>query len=496
MKHNGADENLSPTGQALERFRALLSPEAFARLEQELARPLDTAIRLNRLKTEPLVDVQRLALAYGWKLRAIPYCQNGWWVTEHDEPISKPIEHRMGYYYIQDAASMLPVSLFEIKDGETPLILDMAASPGGKTTHLVDRTLDRGLVIANDASRDRITMLRMVLQNWGAMNIAVTRFPGEKFSSWYPGVFDCVLLDAPCSMQNLRSTEARPMHAISASERGMLASRQARMLLSALQAVRVGGQVVYATCTLNPEEDEAVLDEVLRITGSAVAVRSLDHLLPVSAPGLEEALLDGELQHYDPRVRHALRLWPHLLGTSGFFAALLLKQDDLPLESTNPPQVSPGRRGLRRLKRKESIDLVDVLGEAYGFDFQPVMDRQLLSLWRHKDVIYAIPEMWERFSTLPFQAVGMRVAEESKMLIPSHEWVARFGQQFQRGIWVMDPLQAGAWLRGEDLPLASAGAYQVGQIVAVKDTAGRLYGRGKVLASRLRNLLPTRWVDF
>lgn len=487
---------ISPSEAALERFRPLLSEADFARLAQELDRPLDPAIRVNLLKADPRQDAKRWAQDYGWEIKPVPYCENGWWVTDHLEPISKPIEHRMGFYYIQDAASMLPISLFDLDPAEAPLTLDMAASPGGKTTHIIDRTRDRGLVIANDASRDRITMLRLVLQNWGAINTVVTRFPGEKFGTWFPETFDRVLLDAPCSMQNLRSTEARPMQAISERERQMLSSRQARLLLSALQCVRIGGQVVYATCTLDPEEDEAVLDEVLSLIGSAVSIVDVKEKLPVSAPGLQEAVLEGERYKFSPQVKDAVRLWPHLMGTSGFFAALLSRQGPIPVEPSDPPRTDPERRGLQPLKTRETREIVDSLEQSYGFDFGLVMEEQGLSLWRHKNVLYAVPDLWARFQHLPFQSVGMRLAEESKDLVPSHEWVARFGRQFQSGCWLIDPQQAQAWLRGEDLPLAGIDSRQVGRIVAVRDPAGRLYGRGKVLAKRLRNLLPTRWVDF
>ena len=82
---------------------------------------------------------------------------------------------------------MLPPELFEY-DSDTPeLVLDLAASPGGKTTHLVDKMCDLGLVIANDASRSRIQALRLALERWGAINVAITCQPGELFGAWFPG---------------------------------------------------------------------------------------------------------------------------------------------------------------------------------------------------------------------------------------------------------------------------------------------------------------------
>jgi 16S rRNA (cytosine1407-C5)-methyltransferase len=171
----------APAAQAaaLERFKPLLAPEDFDALLAELERPLFPALRRNPLKSRP-EDVNAWAQRYGWDITAVPYCPDGYWLKSQAQTASLTLEHRMGQFYLQDAASMLPVELFEIDPQNHPLILDLAASPGGKTTHLTARSMDQGLVIANDSAPDRITALRIVLQTWGAANVAVTRFPAEK----------------------------------------------------------------------------------------------------------------------------------------------------------------------------------------------------------------------------------------------------------------------------------------------------------------------------
>ncbi len=204
----------SPKESALERFKTLLSARELELLLAELQKPLDPAFRVNPLKAQAGA-VSYWAERYGWELYPVPYCAEGWRVGSAKTSLSQTIEHRLGFYYIQDAASMLPVELFDWEGLDEPLVLDMAASPGGKTTHLVAKTGDRGLVLANDSSADRITPLRLVLQNWGALHSAVLNFHGEKYGSWFPNTFDRVLLDAPCSMQGLRSSEAHPMRGIS-----------------------------------------------------------------------------------------------------------------------------------------------------------------------------------------------------------------------------------------------------------------------------------------
>lgn len=476
---------------ALAQFQRLLSAEEFERLLAEMLRPLAPAIRLNPLKVGPAA-LADLAARYGWETRPVPYCAYGWWIVTSQTPVSHTLEHRLGQYYIQDAASMLPVELFDFETEAAPLILDLAASPGGKTTHLVDKTGDRGLVIANDSSRGRIMALRLVLQAWSVINVAVTRFPGEHFGAWFPETFDLVLLDAPCSMQNLRSTETHPMRPISEREQVALAQRQVRLLESALQAVKVGGQVVYSTCTLAPEEDEAVLDAVLKRLGGAVRVEDAGRRLPRVSPGL---LTDGQ-QTFDPAVSRAVRLWPHHYGTSGFFAARLTKLAPLG-ERCEPPPMRPFEKtGLVALTSQQAAAVAARLLDQYGFNLGPVMERQQISLWKKDQLLYALPEAYlKRFSGLPVQSIGLALGEETPAgIIPSHEWVTRFAGQFQRGRYRLASEYLLAWERGEDIRQPPAGDYPVGTVVVVEDEAGRLLGRGKILSDRLKNLLPRRMV--
>src|SRR5690606_15378550 len=103
----------------------------------------------------------------------------------------------------------------------------------------------------------RLQALRVVLLTWGAANTAITNFPGEKLGVWFPETFDRVLLDAPCSMEGLRVSASHPSRPITPGERERLAARQSALLESAVSSARVGAEIVYSTCTLAPEEDEA-----------------------------------------------------------------------------------------------------------------------------------------------------------------------------------------------------------------------------------------------
>jgi 16S rRNA (cytosine1407-C5)-methyltransferase len=479
----------APLESALQRFRPLLAETDYAALLAELAQPVYPSLRANPLKCEPQAALDDWARRYAWQTRRVPFCPDGRWVLSSPAPISQTIEHRLGFYYIQDAASMLPPELFDFDGLERPLILDLAASPGGKTTHLTSRTQDHGLVIANDSSQERITALRIVLQNWGTASCAVTHFPGEKFGDWFPETFDRALLDAPCSMQGLRPSEGHPMRPISEREQAALAHRQAGLLESALRAVKVGGQVVYSTCTLSPEENEGVLDAVLRKFLGTFQIDTLDERLAGKpAPGL---LADGD-QSFDPQVRQAARLWPHVFGTAGFFAARLTKLAPLDGVPQPPPARPLERTGFAPLGPKAVDEILVRLAQAYGWDGRAILERLGLEVWQREHKVFLMPQLYfHQFSQFPVQSLGLQLGEDTPDgFVPSHEWVARFGRSFTAGTYRLPDENLPAWLRGEDIQGRPEGA--VGGVVAVFDAQGRLLGRGKTLAGRLKNLLPGR----
>jgi len=482
--------HVNPMQEALARFQPLLSPEEWQALLAELEQPLYPALRLNTLKAG-LEDLNAWAERYGWQLKPVPFCPSGWWVISAQYPVSQTIEHRLGFYYIQEAASMLPVELFDFVPGERPLILDMAASPGGKTTHLVARTRDQGLVVANDSSRERVTALRLVLQTWGAINVAVTAFPGERWGQWYPETFDAILLDAPCSMQSLRPSEGHPMRPVSPREQHMLVRRQAALLVSALSALKTGGQLVYATCTLTPEEDEGVLDDILRAYPGVFEILPIAERLPVPAPALQAT----PERVFDPQVRHALRLWPHRFHTAGFFVARLRKTRPLQWRIEPPPTVRGGFHG-EVITPMEMQHLAEAWLAAYGYDFRSVLEEQDLVLLGDKEAIEAVPRAFEAvFNHLPVVSLGLKMAERTpEGWIPSHEWVARFGARFQRSVLTLPEGLEAAWMRGEDVLLPEIKEIPPTRVVIVRDIHGRTLGRGRVTRERLKNMLPRRVV--
>jgi len=472
-------------------YRAWLDPQEWERLVEAVGRPLPPACRVNTLKISLEAALRRWPQWYGWQVRPVSFCPAGWQILAGGAGLSRTLEHKMGFYYIQDVASMLPIELFDFAAAARPLVLDMAAAPGGKTTHLAARTNDAGLIVANDVSSGRMAALRTNLMDWGTTSAVITSYPGERFGAWFPELFDRVLLDAPCSGEALRTAERRKGRPVSATERQALHKRQVRLLISAFQALKPGGQLVYATCSLHPEEDEAVIDALLAAYPHRAVVESVEQVVGVSARALAS---DGR-RAFHPAVTRAVRLWPHTHDTAGFFAALVSKQDTLPVSPQAPPRRSFAETGFRPMAQRETAALCDAL-DGWGFDLSVVLQTHASSLWKRDAVVYAIPDLLHTWlGELPFVAAGMVIGEmAADEFVPSHEFVARFGAQFSRRRLQIDAEQARLWLAGQDLRGYTVRAFEARTVVLIEDEKGRVLGRGKVLAGRVRNLLPKRLI--
>jgi 16S rRNA (cytosine1407-C5)-methyltransferase len=479
---------------SLARFLPLVDPSEQAALKAQLEQPLDSAVRFNPLKMDPKQVLQIMKERYAWEIRPVPFCEEAYWVHKADEQIGRTLEHRLGQFYIQDAASMLPVALFDF-DEETPLILDLAASPGGKTTHLIARSMDKGLVIANDSSASRITALKLVLQTWGGTKAAVTRFPGEKFGSWFPEVFDKVLLDAPCSMQGLHSHESHPIRPITEKEQTQLSIRQTRLLESAIRAVKVGGQVVYSTCTLAPEEDEMVLQSVLELFGDSIRIESVSDKIGRPAPGLDAY----QEQSFDSQIINSVRMWPHRFGTAGFFAALITKLRSTPGEVEAAPSRDLAAVEMFPIDKAQTAAIFAEQEARYGVQLRSLLTEQDLSLWQRYEQILAVPNRFlAHFANLPVQMLGLPFGEMTPNgLVPDFYWLSRFGYAYQWGWLDLSSESSKAWQSGQDIREFDETIGEPGQIILMRDAEARFLGCGRILKDRIRNLLPRRlMVDF
>lgn len=214
-----------------------------------------------------------------------------------------------GYYYIQELASQLPVQVLNPAPGET--VLDMAASPGSKTTQLAQWMGNSGRIIALDVDNRRLSELRNNLERCNARNVIVMK-KDARFASDLNILFDKILLDAPCSGNYAIEEDFFLKKSVDGvKERARL---QRELLKSAVNVLKQGGVMVYSTCSLEPEEDEFNIDWLLK---KYPQMHLEDTGLDIGDPGLNNAF-GHEL---NPEIRKCRRLWPEKTGTEGFFIA-------------------------------------------------------------------------------------------------------------------------------------------------------------------------------
>ncbi len=321
----------SPFHRAFARYKDLTNLDALIASSQK---PLRKCVRVNTLKCS-VEDFQKYAKAHGWELEPIPWCTEGFFIDREDRssPLGKDLLHILGGFYIQEASSMLPPTLLAVEPHET--VLDMSAAPGSKTTQLAAVMHNTGTLVANDVQEKRLWALLNNTQRCGLLNVLVTRKVGQWFAGNMTGMFDRVLCDAPCTAQGTARKDSDALTYCSLENIGKMAKVQRELLESAIHACRVGGTIVYSTCTLTPEENEGVIRSILNKFCDQVIVDAIenDEDLAIDQSILQKAIadshrvqemMDTEEGTKTPRFS-ALRLWPQTFDTEGFFAVRLKK---------------------------------------------------------------------------------------------------------------------------------------------------------------------------
>ncbi len=278
-------------------------------------RELPTYIRVNTLKISPQELIKFLE-SEGFKLQPVPNFPEYLKVVEAPRPISKTLAHYLGFFYIQDLASALPVMALDPLPGSK--VLDTCAAPGGKTTHIAQRLNNSGFILGVDRDVKRIKPLVDNLQRLGVVNTLVIlgdfRFVNLNLK------FDYILVDAPCSSLG---TFRRHPHLLKERTRKFIErirSLQMSILAKALEYLKPGGRLVYSTCTFTFEENEEVIYRVvLKNRGDRYK------LLPIPLDGIphEEGITEYEGVSYPEELRLTWRLYPEHLDSNGFFLALI-----------------------------------------------------------------------------------------------------------------------------------------------------------------------------
>jgi len=273
------------------------------KFEASLNTPLKKSIRVNTNKIS-VEDLKARALKNNWTLTPTNLWKNTFYIDREDSrevALWNTPEHIAGYFYVQEvAASSSPFYMSEDKiDNWDYLILDMSASPGGKTTQLSEY-YPNSLIVANELDKSRLKWFFSNLDRMSSLKVVATNYDGRFFKQ-IPEIFDKVLLDAPCSWEWTAFKTDEALKYWNLKNIKVVSKLQFWLLEAAIKSCKPGGEIVYSTCTLNKFENEKVIEKALKKYGEFIEI------VPVS----------GEFEF--------MRNWPHLNFTGWFFVAKIKK---------------------------------------------------------------------------------------------------------------------------------------------------------------------------
>jgi len=318
-------EKFPPKEGFVKRMEALLGEAGAKEFFDISYTKTPSSIRCNTLKIS-VSELKERFEGYGWKLRQ-PFedFPEVMIIDSKLNPgeIGKTKEHLLGYYYVQEISSMLPMLALQPKPGE--IILDLCASPGSKTTQAAAMMNNEGTIIANELSMGRIGILNSNLERCGVMNTIVTRKEGvalcNRFLKKSQMRFDKILVDAPCSGEGTLRKSPKTFEMWNINMIKKIAGVQKQLAIAAFKLLKIGGEMIYSTCTLSPEEDEMIVNHL--IENFDVKIEQIK--LPLK---FRCGVTEWEGVSLDENVKKCLRLYPQDNNTDGFFVAKLRKVSD------------------------------------------------------------------------------------------------------------------------------------------------------------------------
>ncbi|MBU4070501.1 MAG: RsmB/NOP family class I SAM-dependent RNA methyltransferase [Nanoarchaeota archaeon] len=281
------------------------------------------SIRCNLLKISPKELKEKLEKK-GWNIQ-IPWEKYPEiMIVQSDlEPgeLGRAKEHLLGDYYVQELASMLPI--IALKPQPEDIILDLCSAPGSKTTQACSKMNNTGTIIANEVSLGRIKILASNLERCGVANTIITKKDGVAFCKRIKKMeieFDKILVDAPCSGEGTLRSSPKTYVMWNIKTIKNLPRIQKNLVTSALEILKSGGELIYSTCTHAPEENEGVVDYLLKEFKGKIKLEKIE--LPIKA---REGITGWQEKKFSPEIKKCVRVYPQDNNTEGFFLAKFKK---------------------------------------------------------------------------------------------------------------------------------------------------------------------------
>lgn len=441
------------------------------------------ALRFNTLKVQSPEERMRILKVLGISSdKRVSWANEAYYFDENVRPGKHPY-HEMGLYYIQEPSAMSAAALLAPKPGMR--VLDLCAAPGGKSTQLATYLGDSGLLVSNEINTQRSRILSQNIERMGIKNAIVTNEDSFVLASHFPGFFNAIQVDAPCSGEGMFRKLPEAIEQWSMENVAICAARQKEILDNAAVMLKPGGVIVYSTCTFSKEENEDVIEYFLE-------------------------------RHPDFTLEEMERFWPHKVDGEGHFVAKLVRRGsvnelgadyDVCKDSCNKVE-DTGLKVDRKTKKnknsknrknetkpaltKENMKLLsEFLDETISEDVAAWIKNSRLVMFGEQ--LYRLPDMEVDIKGLKVQRAGLHIGEFKKQRFePSHSLALALKLNDAKNLVKLtcDNPQTIGFFNGQSVVLSDEQTAECKKGWALVCVDGYTAGWGKVNGTQVKNHYP------
>lgn len=423
------------------------------------------ALRFNTLKVQS--PEERMRILKTLKIssdKKVSWANEAYYFDENVRPGKHPY-HEMGLYYIQEPSAMSAAALLAPKPSMR--VLDLCAAPGGKSTQLATYLGDSGLLVSNEINTQRSRILSQNIERMGIKNAIVTNEDSFVLASHFPGFFNAIQVDAPCSGEGMFRKLPEAIEQWSMENVAICAERQKEILDNAAVMLKPGGTIVYSTCTFSKEENEDVIEYFLE-------------------------------RHPDFTLEEMERFWPHKVDGEGHFVAKLVRRGcvDTDLKADRKTKKNKNSKNRKNETKpaltKENMKLLsEFLDETISEDVAAWIKNSRLVMFGEQ--LYRLPDMEVDIKGLKVQRAGLHIGEFKKQRFePSHSLALALKLNDAKNLVKLtcDNPQTIGFFNGQSVMLSDEQAAECKKGWALVCVDGYPAGWGKVNGAQVKNHYP------
>lgn len=423
------------------------------------------ALRFNTLKVQSPEERMRILKTLKTSSdKKVSWANAAYYFDENVRPGKHPY-HEMGLYYIQEPSAMSAAALLAPKPGMR--VLDLCAAPGGKSTQLATYLGDSGLLVSNEINTQRSRILSQNIERMGIKNAIVTNEDSFVLASHFPGFFNAIQVDAPCSGEGMFRKLPEAIEQWSIENVAICAARQKEILDNAAVMLKPGGVIVYSTCTFSKEENEDVIEYFLE-------------------------------RHPDFTLEEMERFWPHKVDGEGHFVAKLVRRGcvDTDLKADRKTKKNKNSKNRKNETKpaltKENMKLLsEFLDETISEDMAAWIKNSRLVMFGEQ--LYRLPDMEVDIKGLKVQRAGLHIGEFKKQRFePSHSLALALKLNDAKNLVKLtcDNPQTTGFFNGQSVVLSDEQAAECKKGWALVCVDGYTAGWGKVNGTQVKNHYP------